>query len=413
MARLLEDLSKELLKEAGVPVPKGKVVYSANEAGEAYADFNAPVVLKALVPVGKRGKAGAVKFVHGAEEAKEVAAQIFTMKVGFYQVEQVLVEEMLDIKDEYYLAITIDKSSKVPIITAGTKGGVDVEELSKEHPGSIGSLKIDPNLGLAEFQSRELWSRLGIAGKMLQQIGTITTRLYQVFANNDAYILEINPLVVTKDEQIIAAAAVMSVDDSALYRHPQLSLKVQIGTERAWRPLTHLEKEAILVNEADPYRGTARYTEMDGGNIGFMCGGGGGSLLCFDALRSFGGEPANYSEFGGNPTEDKVYGLTKVILSKPGVAGLFVAQNITNNTQVDVVARGVIRAIRELRIDPRAFPIVVREAGVNEAEAKKLFAEAGIEYYRDEITLSEAAKRMVEKMNAAYLQETASTKEGR
>ncbi|MDN5346936.1 MAG: succinyl-CoA synthetase beta subunit [Clostridia bacterium] len=194
----------------------------------------------------------------------------------------------------------------------------------------------------------------------------------------------------------------MGVDDNALWRHPHLSSRIQMGMERAWRPLTALEKQAIEVNEAEPYRGTARYTEMDGGDIGFMCGGGGGSLMLYDALLHFGGRPANYTEFGGNPSENKVYGLAKVILSKPGVKGLFVGMNITNNTQVDLVVKGIIRALKEKGVNLAKFPVVIREAGINEAEARRLCTEAGLEYYGEEITLTQAAKRMVEKMREVY-----------
>jgi succinyl-CoA synthetase beta subunit/citryl-CoA synthetase large subunit len=191
------------------------------------------------------------------------------------------------------------------------------------------------------------------------------------------------------------AAAVMSIDDSAMYRQPALNGMIQLGSERAWRPLTDLEKQMVEVNESDPYRGTARYTEMPEGEIGFMCGGGGGSLLCFDTLKAFGGSPANYSEVGGNPPEDKVYGLTKGILSKPGVKSLFVCHNITNNTQVDVLARGIVRALKDLSIDCRTFPVVVREAGVNDSAAREIFMSAGVEYYGDDATITEACGRMV------------------
>jgi succinyl-CoA synthetase beta subunit/citryl-CoA synthetase large subunit len=166
--------------------------------------------------------------------------------------------------------------------------------------------------------------------------------------------------------------------------------------------LTEREKKAIEVNESDPYRGTARYTEIPDGDIGFMCGGGGASLLLFDALLAAGGKPANYSEFGGNPTADKVYGLCKVTLSKPGIKGLFVAQNITNNTQVDLVAEGVVRAITDVGINPHKFPIIVREAGVNEEKARSIFDKYKIEYYSDEITLTEAAEKMVKKIKQVY-----------
>ena len=237
---------------------------------------------------------------------------------------------------------------------------------------------------------------------MLRQASDILLKLYRFFVKYDCTILEINPLAITKDNKVIAAASVMAVDDSAMFRHPELADMVQVGSDRAWRPLSDLEKQVVEVNESDPYRGTARYTEMDGGDIGFMCGGGGASLMMFDALLSYGGKPANYTEFGGNPPEKKVYGLVIGILSKPGVRGLIVCGNITNNTQVDVVSRGIVAAIKDKGIDPRTFPVLVRYAGVNDAVGREVFTAAGIEYYGEEITMTVAAKKMVEKMSQAY-----------
>jgi len=402
MARLLENLSKELLKEAGVSVPRFAVAKTPREAERLFDEFEGEVVLKALVPVGKRGKAGAVKFAATAREAREKTAQLLGMTVRSYPVGEVLVEEKIDIARELYLSITIDNTRGQPAVIAGIEGGIDVEEIKRKYPEKLKTYRVDPIRGLENYQAREIWAELGARGKEIQSLGSLTFRLYKLFDRFDAYLLEINPLVITGSGEVMAAAAVMAVDDSALYRHPRLAGKVQMGAERAWRPLTELEKRMVAVNEADPYRGTARYTEMDGGDIGFMCGGGGGSLLLFDALVRAGGSPANYSEFGGNPSAEKVCGLTKGILSKPGVKGLFVAQNITNNTQVDLVAIGVTRALKEMNVDTRKFPVVVREAGVNEAKARKIFAEAGVEYYGDEITMTRAARRMVEKMRETY-----------
>lgn len=402
MARLLENLSKELVKESGVSVPRFAVAKNKEEAEQLFTEFDGEVVLKALVPVGKRGKAGAVKFAATAQEAGEQVSELLGMTVRNYPVEEVLVEEKIDIARELYLSITIDKVVKQPVIIACTEGGIDIEEINQKYPEKVLAYHVDPIRGLESYQAKEIWSGLGVKGKELQMLTGVTSRLYKVFDKFDAYLLEINPLVITESGNVMAAAVVMAVDDSALYRHPSLSGRVQMGTERAWRPLTELEKQMVAVNESEPYRGTARYTEMDGGDIGFMCGGGGGSLLLFDALVNAGGSPANYSEFGGNPSAEKVYGLTKGILSKPGVRGLFVAQNITNNTQVDLVALGVTRALREMNIDPQKFPVVVREAGVNETEAREIFAKACVEYYGDEITMTQAARRMVEKMKKTY-----------
>ena len=161
----------------------------------------------------------------------------------------------------------------------------------------------------------------------------------------------------------------------------------------------------IAVDAAESYRGTARYTEMEGGDIGLLCGGGGGSLLTYDTLLRLGGKPANYTEFGGNPTETKVCGLVKGVLSKPGVKSFFMDANITNNTQTDVVAHGIIAAFKELKLDPATFPTVVRLAGVNDGEAKKIASQAGLEYYGDDITMEDAARIIVEKMKNMYPEE--------
>jgi len=398
LARLLENQIKELLKEEGVAIPQFRVASSPEAAAAAAADIGYPVVLKALVPVGKRGKAGAVKFASTAEEVADISTNLLKMTVRNYPVEELLVEQKLAITKELYISITYDHSRQCPVVIGSLEGGIEIEEVSLEHPEKILTYAVDPLLGLAPFEARQIWAELGVEGKLIQRLGEATSQLYNLFVKYDAYLLEVNPLVVTSDDQVQIAAALMGVDDGAIYRQKKLSSMVQMGTERSWKPMTELEKKAVEVNELDPYRGTARYTEIDGGDIGFMCGGGGGSLLLFDALVQAGGRPANYSEFGGNPPEDKVYGLARVIMSKPGVKGLFVAQNITNNTQVDIVARGVIRAIKELGIDLGKFPVVVREAGVNEAEARRLFDEFGIEYHGDDITLTEAARRMVYRM---------------
>lgn len=398
MGRLLENHSKELLRVSGIPTPKNFTVQSPEEASAATEALGGEVVLKALVPVGKRGKAGAIQFAQEPAEASHLTEYLLGRTVAHFPIKRVLVEEKLVIAEEWYISMTIDKQKQAPVIIASSKGGIDVEELSREYPDKITRLYVDPFQGLAEFQAKELWHGLGIRGKALNLVTGVTVKLYKSFLQYDSYLLEINPLVLTEAGEVVVAASVMSVDDSAMYRHPELSEMVELGSERAWRPLTELEKQIVAVNEEDPYRGTARYTEMDGGDIGFMCGGGGGSLLSFDALLSFGGKPANYTEVGGNPPERKVYGLAKGILSKPGVKGLFVAHNITNNTQVDVLAMGIVRALKDLAIDPHVFPVVVREAGVNDTAAKEIFLAAGIEYYGDDSTITQAAARMVERM---------------
>lgn len=401
MGKILEHHSKQLIREAGVPTPQNWVADTAVQAEQIVAAFGKPVVLKALVPVGKRGKAGAIKFADSADQARSQTEQLLAMTVRNFPVTQVLVEEKIEIDQEWYVSITIDKNQQLPVIIATTEGGVEVEDLVTEHPDKIVIQHVDPLLGLPGYKAKEIWSRLGLNGKQLLLASDVLSKLYAAFVTLDCYLLEINPLVLTKQGDVVAAASVMAVDDASLYRQKALEGMVEVGSERVWRPLTDLEKRMIAVNDAD-YRGTARYTEMDGGDIGFMCGGGGGSLLSYDALVDLGGRPANYTETGGNPSEEKVYGLTKGILSKPGVKGLFVAHNITNNTQIDVMAAGIVKALKEMGIDPQTFPVVVREAGVNDAVGRQIFTEAGIEYHGEDVTIGEAAAMMIERMRAAY-----------
>lgn len=402
MGRLLENHAKQLLESAGISVPRFEVASGEAEAFAAAERLGGPVVVKALIPVGKRGKAGAIRFAQNPDEARIAARQLLGGTVRNFPVDKVLVEEKLDIAQEWYLSITYDKNRKAPVIIASLRGGVDVEELNRSHPGEILVREIDPLTGLGDYETKEVWAELGLTGKPLGSAAGVLGKLFDIFQKYDAYLLEINPLVTTRDGKLIAAAAVMSIDDSAMYRQPALAEMVQLGSERTWRPLTDLEKKMVEVNESDPYRGTARYTEMPDGEVGFMCGGGGGSLLCFDTLTALGIRPANYSEVGGNPPEEKVFGLTKGILSKPGVKGLFVCHNITNNTQVDVLAKGVVRALQELKIDPSKFPVVVREAGVNDAAAREIFTSAGVEYYGDDCSMTEACACMGRRMREVY-----------
>jgi len=405
MARVLENIGKELLRKNRIATPDFLVVNSVEEARKAADELGYPVVIKALVTAGKRGKAGAVKFAENSKEAERIAKEILSMTVHNFPVERLLVEKKLDISQELYISITFDSSKMMPAVIASSAGGIDIEEIAKVQPEKIIKHHVNMLEGFHLYEAKEIWSDLGLSGGVLQKATAILWRLYQVFEKYDATIIEINPLAITSDGETVAAAILMGVDDDALYRQPGLSDKVEAGSDRAWRPLTALEKEMVAVDAAESYRGTARYTEMEGGDIGFLCGGGGGSLLVYDALLRFGGKPANYTEFGGNPTETKVTGLVKGVLSKPGVKSFFMDANITNNTQTDVVAKGIIRAFQEMNVDPEKFPTLVRLAGVNDGEAKKICLEAGIEYYGDDITMEDAAQLIVDKMRKTYPEE--------
>ncbi|MCF8077919.1 MAG: acetate--CoA ligase family protein [Desulfobacterales bacterium] len=402
MARVLENVAKELLKKNGISVPEFAVAETPEAARRESEQIGCPVVVKALVTLGKRGKAGAVKFAESPQETEGHAAEILGMTVGNFPVEKVLIESKLAIAQELYFSVTYDAARRAPVIIVSAEGGVDIEEIAKSAPEKISKRFVDLTAGFHPYQAKEICSDLGVKGKTLQKATQAVFRLYKIFEKYDAAILEVNPLVLTEDGNIMAAAVLMGVDDDALYRQPELTGKVEVGSDRSWRPMTELEKEMVAVDAAESYRGTARYTEMEGGDIGFLCGGGGGSLLAFDALLRYGGQPANYTEFGGNPTETKMAGLVKGVLSKPGVKSFFMDANITNNTQTDVVARGIVTAFKEKNIDPTRFPTVVRLAGVNDKQAEKIFTENRIEYYGDDVTMEDAARIIVERMKTAY-----------
>ncbi len=400
MARVLEIIGKEILKKNRIPIPECEAAKTVDQACDAAERIGYPVVIKALITVGKRGKAGAVKFAGSRTEVQQAAKEILNMTVRNFPVDQLLIEQKLDIAQELYFSITYDSTRKMPVIIASSEGGVDIEEIAEKHPDKVFKVHVDPIRGFEQYQAKELAAGLGLKGKQLAKGTVLFWRLYNVFRDYDATILEINPIAITGSGDLVAAAILFGADDDALYRQPDLSERVESGSDRSWRPLTDLEKQMVAVDEADAYRGTARYTEMDGGDIGFLCGGGGGSLLAFDALLAHGGQPANYTELGGNPPQNKVAGLVKGVLSKPGVKSLFVALNITNNTQTDVLAKGIVQAFEELGIDPAAYPTVARLAGVNDDEARTIASEAGIEYYGDEITIDDAARIMCEKMKS-------------
>lgn len=405
MARVLENIGKELLRRNGIATPDFLVATNVGEALVAADKLGYPVVIKALVAVGKKGKAGAVRFAGSSEEVEKDAKEILSMTVRDFPVERLLVEKKVNISQELYISVTFDSSKRMPIVIASSAGGVDIEEIAKTQPAKIIKCYVNMREGFHLYKAKEIWSDLGVGGNILQKVTEVLWRLYRVFEKYDANIIEINPLAITPEGEAVAAAILMGVDDDALYRQPDLFNKVEVGSDRTWRPLTPLEKKMIAIDRAEAYRGTARYTEMEGGDIGFFCGGGGGSLLVYDALLRFGGKPANYAEWGGNPTETKVAGLVKGVLSKRGVKGFILDINITNNTQTDVAAKGIIKAFQDMNINPKTFPVVIRLAGVNEGDAKKLLAEAGIENYGDSITMEDAARLILDKMTKACAQE--------
>lgn len=396
MGRLLEHDVKRLLQASGIPIPYGAVARSPQEAAGLADELASGVVVKALVSANRRGRAGGVRVALDADQAARAAAALLGSTLLGMNVDQVLVEERLELAHELYLSIVLDADRACPVALASRRGGVDVEATFRDPQRAPARLELDPWDRVLPHELRRLWRSAGLEGSELLSVVDVTQRVVHAFFELDATMLELNPLAVVAG-RAVAVGALLALDDAALPRHPELApLVIADGLARA---PTALERESAAVAAADPYRGTARFIELEG-DIGLLVGGGGGSLVFFDGVRRAGGSPACYTEIGGNPTAEKVRALTRIVLSCPGVRGLLVGHNITNNTQVDLVARGVVAALADVEVDPRSFPVVARELGTNEDEGRRVFEGAGVECLGEDSTMEDAARRIVERVRS-------------
>lgn len=396
MARLLEQHALRLLQEAEVPVPAFEVVSTPAASKAAAIRLGGPVVLKALIPVGGRGKAGAIKPAKSPEEAELGAREMLGRSMLHFPVDELLVSEAVPIAEEFFVSLTFDSTARKPVLLFSPSGGVDVETILAKDPSQLIEHTIDVSLGLSQLQSRKMAESACLKGKLLTEVADILCALYRLFRRYDVETLEINPLILTADERIIAASAVIVIDDQALFRHPELADIADPQLTNGWRPLTALEKEMREIDRIDP--GSAiRFNEFDSGDIAFMITGGGAGLLALDAILRLGGKPATTFDITPGRVEEKMYLATKAILSKPGLKGMIAGGNITNFIPIDVKVRGVMRALKELQIDAEKFPVVFRFAGPGVETAKALAAELPAIRFCDAATsLEEAVKRIVE-----------------
>ncbi len=396
MARLLEHHALDLLKGAGIPVPPFFCVSSPEAAKEAATRLGKPVVLKALIPVGGRGKAGAIQLAQDPDTAMAQAREMLGRTILNFPVEELLVGEAVNIEQEFFVSITFDSMRRKPVVLFSSLGGIDVETILEKDPGRLLEAPVDIAAGLEPFRAREIAESGGLKGKVLMDTAAILCGLYRIFHQVDAETVEVNPLVLTHAGQITAASAVIVVDNQALFRHPELEGIADPERTNGWRPLTPLEKEMRAIDRIDP-SSSIRFNELDGGNAAFMMTGGGAGLLAFDAIMRFGGKPATTFDITPGRVEEKMYWATKAILSKPGLKGLIAGGNITNFIPIDVKVRGVMRALKELKVDPGTFPVVFRFAGPGVEIARRLASELpGIEFYDAATSLEEAVKRIVE-----------------
>ena len=389
--RLLEFEAKEILKKCGIEVPAGQVVSAVDDFY-----FTAPVMLKAQVPIGGRGKAGGVIEVNSLEQSQAGIKNLLGKKIRGYRVIKLLVEEKLDIDQEFYMAITYDTVAKAPIAIFSPEGGVNIEILAGSDPGKVRHEAFSARHRLPHYRAREIISETGVTGKRLLAMTVILSKLADIFLNYDATVAEINPLALTKQGQLVALDCHLEIDDDALFRHRELSViakdKNRVQSERT---ASEFEREAAKIDNLD-HRGVAGRVIEFNGTMGLIIGGGGASLTAFDAVKAHGGKPANYCEIGGNPSVLKVKELTKLILSKPGVEKIAVIMNVVSNTRVDLVARGIIKGVLESGKDPAATVAVFRIPGAWEEEGFKILSKYGVQFRDRTCSIDQAAQLAVE-----------------
>ncbi len=409
MAKFLEYQGKNFFKQAGIPIPEGMVANTPEEAKAAATKLAKPVVVKAQVHAGGRGKSGGVKFADTPEQAEVVAREILGMDIKGLEVKQVLVEEQLDIAQEFYAGIIINSAQEVrgPVLMFSPDGGMDIESVSQDR---IATMNVDVVKGLMPYDTLNLVASMGIGGTALRQISDAIFKLFNLFQKMDCRTLEINPLVLTADKKVLAADCRMAVDDQALFRHPELGIK--IGREFLKEPT-----EFDLIGwsfEASDFRGTSYVAEMTpaeevakGGYVGYHGIGGGAAMIGMDALNRVGLKIADYADTSGNPTASKVYRTTKLIMSQPGIDAYFLAGFMMGNQEQWHHAHGVVKALREELPKKPGFPVVLLLCGNKEKESQEILKEgladldARIEIYdRDRVYdatfIAERVKALVE-----------------
>ena len=358
--------AKEVFSRYGIPVPRGIVAASPAAAKAATQELGGQSVLKAQIHAGGRGKSGGVQLVRSPEEASEAAQRMLASNLITPQtgpegapVQKLLIEELADIKSELYVALTIDRGHRGPVLLVSTQGGMDIEEVSANDPSDIHTELIDPLLGLMPFQTRRLVRRLGLDRAVAGDAAKVLTALYQVFVDNDCTLVEINPLIVTGDDRVVALDAKISLDDDAMFRHADLMEYRDISQE------DNLEAQAADLDIA--------YVKLDG-DVGCLVNGAGLAMATLDVTAAAGSAPANFLDVGGGATPEKVASAVKIILSDPKVRRVLV--NIFGGIlRCDIAGEGIVMAYKETG---SSIPLVVRMLGTNVAEGKEILAGSGL-----------------------------------
>jgi succinyl-CoA synthetase beta subunit len=383
LMKIHEYQAKAILARHGVPVPEGEVVFAAADAGVAAKQLGGgTVVVKAQIHAGGRGKGGGVKVVKGPDEAARAAANMIGMRLVTYQtgpsgqvVQRVLVEQGLKIKRELYLGVVLDRSTERPVMIASPDGGVEIEKVAEEHPDRIFREVIHPAAGLSPYQTRKLAFALGLTGPQVGQAGKLMTAVYETFKTTDASLIEINPLIVTEDGNLLALDAKMNFDDNALYRHADI------------KELRDIAEEEPLEVEASKF--SLNYIKLDG-TIGCMVNGAGLAMATMDIIKLAGGEPANFLDVGGGANAEQIKNAFRILMSDKSVKAVLI--NIFGGIlRCDVLAEGVIAAVTDLGV---RVPIVIRMEGTNVEKGKEMLNASGLNFTTAD-TMSEAAARVV------------------
>jgi succinyl-CoA synthetase beta subunit len=365
--KIHEYQGKEILRQFGMPVPRGYPAFSVLEAGEAAQKLGGAVwVVKAQIHAGGRGKGGGVKIAKSIDEVKKLAGQILGMQLKTHQtgpdgqkVRRLLIEEGADIKKEYYLAALTDRATQKVAMMGSSEGGMDIEQVAHATPEKIVKVFIDPTLGMSDAQGAELAEGIGVPEASKAQAIDVFKKLYACYMATDASLAEINPLILEGNGKIKALDAKFNFDANALYRHPELT---------AYRDLDEEDPAEILASKFD-----LAYIQLDG-NIGCLVNGAGLAMATMDTIKLFGGEPANFLDVGGGATAEKVTEAFKIMLGNPKVKAILV--NIFGGImRCDTIAEGVIAACKAVNLN---VPLVVRMKGTNEEIGKKLLAESGL-----------------------------------
>lgn len=370
--------SKEVFALYGIPVPRGIVATTPAEAKTATQELGGQSVVKAQIHAGGRGKSGGVQLVRSPREAEEAAQRMLASNIVTAQtgpdgapVEKLLIEELADIKQELYVALTIDRGHRGPAILVSTKGGMDIEEVAANNPEDIHTEPVDPLSGLMPFQTRRLVRQLGLGPAVAGDAAKVLSALYRVFVENDCTLVEINPLIITGDDRVVALDAKINLDDDSMFRHADLMAYRDINQEDP------LEAQATDLNIA--------YVNLDG-DVGCLVNGAGLAMATLDVTNAAGAAPANFLDVGGGATPEKVANAVKIILSDPNVKRVLV--NIFGGIlRCDIAAEGIVLAYKETG---STVPLVVRMLGTNVVEGKEILGTSGLPVVFAE-TLTDAA----------------------